>query len=111
MPHLGSASEYQALAEQAGFELLKFDDVTRNVERTWPAIVRRLAAKLATNPRYPAIPLQPTRTEPCFYPDDSSNLDRVPCKRDALRHLHLREALECNCRAGAPPADPRTPPA
>ena len=52
MPHLGSASEYQTLAEHAGFELLKFDDITRNVERTWPAIVRRLASKLATNPRY-----------------------------------------------------------
>jgi len=52
MPHLGSASEYQALGERAGFALRNFDDVTRNVERTWPAIVRRLIAKLATNPRY-----------------------------------------------------------
>jgi tocopherol O-methyltransferase len=52
MPHLGSASEYEALGERAGFELRKFDDVTRSVARTWPAIVRRLLAKLATNPRY-----------------------------------------------------------
>ena len=52
MPHLGSASEYQALGERTGFELRKFEDVTRSVAPTWPAIVRRLLAKLATNPRY-----------------------------------------------------------
>jgi tocopherol O-methyltransferase len=52
MPHLGSASEYQALGESAGFTLRNFEDVTRSVARTWPAIVRRLLAKLATNPRY-----------------------------------------------------------
>jgi tocopherol O-methyltransferase len=52
MPHVGSASEYQALGEGAGFAMKKFDDVTRQVARTWPAIVRRLAVKLATNPRY-----------------------------------------------------------
>ena len=52
MPHLGSASEYQALGERAGFERRNFADVTRAVAPTWPAIVRRLLAKLATNPRY-----------------------------------------------------------
>jgi tocopherol O-methyltransferase len=52
MPHLGSASEYQSLGEAAGFQLLRFEDVTRQVERTWPAIVRRLIVKLATEPRY-----------------------------------------------------------
>ena len=52
MPHLGSATEYQSLGEAAGFELERFQDVTRQVERTWPAIVRRLIVKLATEPRY-----------------------------------------------------------
>ena len=52
MPHLGSATEYQALGEAAGFRLLDFQDITQSVKRTWPAIVRRLAGKLATNPRY-----------------------------------------------------------
>jgi tocopherol O-methyltransferase len=52
MPHLGSASEYQALGERVGFTMKNFEDVTRHVARTWPAIVRRLMAKLATNPRY-----------------------------------------------------------
>lgn len=52
MPHMGSASEYQALAEAAGFELKGFDDVTRQVQQTWPAIVRRVLLKLVTNRRY-----------------------------------------------------------
>jgi tocopherol O-methyltransferase len=52
MPHLGSATEYQSLGEAAGFGLQRFQDVTRLVERTWPAIVRRLVVKLATEPRY-----------------------------------------------------------
>ena len=52
MPHVGSASEYRVLGEAAGFELKNFEDVTRRVAPTWPAIVRRLVVKLATNPRY-----------------------------------------------------------
>ena len=52
MPHLGSASDYQSLANNAGFQLARFHDVTRQVERTWPAIVNRLLAKFATEPRY-----------------------------------------------------------
>ena len=52
MPQMGSATEYQALAENAGFHIEKFDDVTKSVARTWPSIVRRLLAKFASNPRY-----------------------------------------------------------
>ena len=52
MPHMGSASEYRALAENAGFELKAFEDITRQVKPTWPAIVRRVLVKLVTNPRY-----------------------------------------------------------
>ena len=52
MPHVGSVSEYEALATTAGFKLVRFEDVTTKVQRTWPAIVRRLIGKLATNPRY-----------------------------------------------------------
>lgn len=52
MPHLGSQSDYEALAEAAGFRLHEFEDVTRAVERTWPMIVRRLLVKFATAPRY-----------------------------------------------------------
>lgn len=52
MPQLGSAKDYETLGEQGGFRLLQTEDITRNVARTWPAIVRRLLKKLATNPRY-----------------------------------------------------------
>ena len=52
MPHMGSARDYQSLGEAAGFQLEEFQDVTQSVARTWPAIVRRLLVKLATNPRY-----------------------------------------------------------
>ncbi|MDQ6654688.1 MAG: methyltransferase domain-containing protein [Verrucomicrobiota bacterium] len=52
MPHLGSASEYESLGASAGLQLLRFEDVTRQVERTWPAIVRLLLVKFATRPRY-----------------------------------------------------------
>ena len=30
----------------------QFEDVSRSVARTWPAIVRRLLGKFATQPRY-----------------------------------------------------------
>lgn len=52
MPHLGSVSDYETLAQNAGFTLENFEDLTRLVERTWPAIARRLAVKLFTSPRY-----------------------------------------------------------
>ncbi len=52
MPQMGTVSDYKELGEQTGFRLLEFADITQGVARTWPAIVRRLIAKLATNPRY-----------------------------------------------------------
>ena len=52
MPHLGSVGDYERLAQNAGFTVENFEDLTRRVEPTWPAIVRRLLAKFATEPRY-----------------------------------------------------------
>lgn len=52
MPFLGSASDYRLLGEAAGFSLRGFEDLSKCVARTWPAIVQRLLGKLATNPRY-----------------------------------------------------------
>nr|MBA2431184.1 class I SAM-dependent methyltransferase [Chthoniobacterales bacterium] len=46
MPQMGSASDYRSLGEAAGFQLEEFQDVTKSVARTWPAIVRRLLVKL-----------------------------------------------------------------
>jgi tocopherol O-methyltransferase len=52
MPHLGTVSDYKSLAQNAGFAVENFEDLTRRVERTWPAIVWRLLGKFATEPRY-----------------------------------------------------------
>lgn len=52
MPQLATAREYQSLAQAAGFCSEQFEDITRGVERTWPAIVRRLLMKFATAPSY-----------------------------------------------------------
>ena len=52
MPQIGSASDYRSLGERTGFALQQFEDVSRAVARTWPAIVRRLLGKLVTQPRY-----------------------------------------------------------
>ena len=52
MPHMGTARDYEALGIDAGFTLDRYQDVSRAVAPTWPAIARRLACKLMTNPRY-----------------------------------------------------------
>lgn len=52
MPQMGNATDYKAFAAQSGFRLVTFEDITKNVARTWPAIVRQMLGKLATNPRY-----------------------------------------------------------
>lgn len=52
MPHLSTANEYETLARRAGFQAEQSEDVTRQVQQTWPAIVRRLIVKFATAPQY-----------------------------------------------------------
>ncbi|MDQ6939752.1 MAG: class I SAM-dependent methyltransferase [Verrucomicrobiota bacterium] len=52
MPIMGTADDYRSLGETTGFSLQRFEDITRDVARTWPAIVRRLSGKLFSNPTY-----------------------------------------------------------
>jgi tocopherol O-methyltransferase len=52
MPSLGSASEYANFAAAAGFRLVSFDDLSRQVRRTWTICTRRLFGKLVTDPAY-----------------------------------------------------------
>lgn len=52
MPHLGTATEYQLIAASRGFCVQDSQDITEGVQRTWPAIVRRLILKFASEPRY-----------------------------------------------------------
>jgi len=52
MPHLGSANDYCRFAEAAGFNVERVHDVTREIARTWPTIVRTFLLKLAHKPAY-----------------------------------------------------------
>ncbi|MFL6568441.1 MAG: SAM-dependent methyltransferase [Chthoniobacterales bacterium] len=52
MPNMGTVADYESLGQTNGFKVERFQDITKSVAHTWPAIVRRFLAKLATNPRY-----------------------------------------------------------
>jgi tocopherol O-methyltransferase len=52
MPHLGSGSDYRKMATDAGFAVERFQDVTRQIARTWPIIVQIFLWKLFCNPAY-----------------------------------------------------------
>ena len=50
MPQLGAESEYRQLASSAGFVVERFQDITGQIARTWPAIVRTLLGHLLRHP-------------------------------------------------------------
>ncbi len=52
MPQMGTVADYQRLAQSAGFTSDRFEDLTRRVAPTWPAIVRRFLTRLLTRPGY-----------------------------------------------------------
>lgn len=47
LPGMGNREEYEAMAQAAGFVLLGFDDISREVRRTWSIVARRVARRLA----------------------------------------------------------------
>lgn len=49
LPSMGSRADYEALAAAAGFRLVSYDDISRNVRRTWSICARRFAGKLVTD--------------------------------------------------------------
>lgn len=49
---MGTRTDYQAMARQAGFTLRSYEDVSRQVRRTWMICGRRFVARLATDPSY-----------------------------------------------------------
>jgi tocopherol O-methyltransferase len=51
LPSMGSRADYEALAAGAGLKLLGYDDISRNVRKTWSICARRLAARLVTDHR------------------------------------------------------------
>lgn len=52
LPSMGSESEYRDLAREAGLRVTGFEDLSRQVRRTWTICARRVAAKLATDSAY-----------------------------------------------------------
>jgi tocopherol O-methyltransferase len=49
LPSMGTREEYAALAEAAGFVPLRYDDISRDVRRTWTICAGRAARRLATD--------------------------------------------------------------
>ena len=52
LPGMGTRHEYRQWAEAAGMSLVHYEDVSRQVRRTWSIVTRRVLAKLATTSRY-----------------------------------------------------------
>lgn len=52
MPSLGSREDYLRHAGEAGWRLERFQDVSRQVSRTWTAIAGRLISRLVRDPKY-----------------------------------------------------------
>jgi tocopherol O-methyltransferase len=52
MPIMGTAEDYRRTGEAAGFRLLRWQDLRREVAPTWPRIVRTFVLKLARHPGY-----------------------------------------------------------
>lgn len=46
LPGLGSESEYRGLLEGAGFQEIRFEDLSGDVARTWPVVVTRVLRRL-----------------------------------------------------------------
>jgi len=52
LPGMGTRGEYEAWAAAAGFRLAHYEDLSRQVRRTWSIVTRRVAGKLITTRRY-----------------------------------------------------------
>jgi tocopherol O-methyltransferase len=52
MPIMGTAGDYERVGGEAGFVLEDFEDVSRDVARTWREITRAFVWKLIRNPIY-----------------------------------------------------------
>jgi tocopherol O-methyltransferase len=50
LPSMGSRADYEALAAAAGFRLAGYDDISRNVRKTWGICLRRLLGRMVTDP-------------------------------------------------------------
>jgi tocopherol O-methyltransferase len=66
LPHLPTLNELIASAKAAGFELVKAQDCTKSVRRTWGIILRRIIRRLLSDSRYRAFLLDSRRHNRIF---------------------------------------------
>ncbi len=52
LPSMGSADEYREMIAAAGLKLLRYEELSRNVRKTWWICARRLLGRLCTSPKY-----------------------------------------------------------
>lgn len=52
LPGLGTRGEYEAWAAAAGFRTVGYEDLSREVRRTWSIVTRRVAGRVLTTARY-----------------------------------------------------------
>lgn len=52
LPSMGSAREYLAMAAAAGFSYRSFEDLSRQVRRTWDVVIATVLGRALTMPRY-----------------------------------------------------------
>ncbi len=52
LPGMGTRGEYEAWAATAGLRLVHYEDLSRQVRRTWSIVTRRVLGKLVTTRRY-----------------------------------------------------------
>ena len=66
MPDLGSETDYRKMAADTGFAVERFQDVTRQIARTWPMIVRVFLWNLLRKPAYLRFILDPRSQNAIF---------------------------------------------
>lgn len=52
LPGMGTRGEYEGWAAAAGFDTIRYQDLSRQVRRTWSIVTRRVLGKLVTTRRY-----------------------------------------------------------
>jgi tocopherol O-methyltransferase len=66
LPSMGSRADYAALAAAAGFRLARYDDISRNVRRTWSICLRRLMGRIVIDGELRRLALSSTTQSRAF---------------------------------------------
>ena len=66
LPGMGSRTDYEELAARAGFQAESYEDISRNVSRTWWICLGRLAKSLITDSAIRHLALRPATTNRNF---------------------------------------------